>query len=649
MILINNKYICSLLALSFSASLFSQSLVESKLSYNPVLVEKSKQQKTQITFRSSSSVIDTISLGPKGLIEDFSYLGPYPDTAIWLDSMAYINRGFGISPLSLGVATLDGLASNGFPYDSLLTGGSTVSASADTLTSKPIDLSYNLNNPVVDSIYFSFYYQPQGFGNTPEQGDSLVLEFKAPGVSSSWVHIWSKEGYALAANDSSWHLVMISIHDTSFLKKGFQFRFRNYATINASADQWNIDNVYLNIRRTSIDTVLADVSWVYNGTSLIKNYRAMPWRQYATSELVTTVKNLIKNNDTVSHGAPNPKNIAYTYKTLNLTSSTVIDSFKGTVNIFPFLKNKTYTDCDVSLGCISSVPISTSKFPASLTGPTQFAIKHYFNNILGDFSVKDDTLLVINDFSNYFAYDDGGAESEVGLVNKLSGQLALRFDLNVADTLSCVDIYFDPFITNAELYTFYLNAWADDGGTPGSILFTSSSALSPVYKKTGTNVFTRYYLNTPLLLSAGTFYVGFTQNTDQPINIGLDKNNNTQSKTFYNVGNGWVGSAIPGSVMMRPVFGYVVHTDVADYADIKENNIGIYPNPVNDKLHFRIDTYSNSQNITYQIIDVFGRTVVEGTSSVFDYIDVSSLSAGVYFIKIVDGNIISTNKFIKTN
>jgi hypothetical protein len=582
----------------------------------------------------SSFLPDTVSLGANGIIDDFSYAGSHPDTSLWLDSAVYINKGYGISPISLGVATFDGLAANGFPYNFV---AGVAAQPADTLTSKPIDLNY----PAGDSVYLSFYYQPQGLGNDPQPDDSLLLEFKAPG-SSTWMYAWSKQGGALTASDTGFKLVMIPIRDTSFLKKGFQFRFRNYATVSANADQWNLDYVYLNRIRTANDTVFADVAWVYEGTSLLKKYTAMPWKQYTSSEIRTGVNNLIRNNDAVL------RNLNYNYKTYNLTTATVLDSFNGNSNILPFATNKRYTDCDVSLGCIDAVNIDASKFPASVTAPTQLAIKHYYSMV--DLIPENDTLLVVADLSNYFAYDDGTAEKEVGLVNALDGKLALQFKLGVADTLGALDIYFDPFITNATLYGFYLNVWSDNGGSPGSLIYKNSSLSSPVYEKKGPNVFSRYYLDAPLLLSSGTYYVGFIQKATTSLNIGLDLNNNSQTSTFINVGTGWQASSIAGAIMMRPLFGnnIVNPNAINDYASVA-TTITVYPNPASDKLYLRTEAFATADEINYEITDVFGKTVLEDNYSVSGYVDVSGLSGGIYFIRVTSGTEVATNKFIKIN
>src|ERR1700752_4776454 len=51
--------------------------------------------------------------------DDFSSAmkSPYPKSTHWIDSNVYVNTGFPIAPLSIGVATFDGLSKTGYPYN----------------------------------------------------------------------------------------------------------------------------------------------------------------------------------------------------------------------------------------------------------------------------------------------------------------------------------------------------------------------------------------------------------------------------------------------------------------------------------------------------------------------------------------------------
>ena len=68
-------------------------------------------------------------------------------------------------------------------------------------------------------------------------------------------------------------------------------------------------------------------------------------------------------------------------------------------------------------------------------------------------------------FDDYYAYDDGSAEKAYA-IDAIGGQIAIRFPLELPDTLEGVLIHFTPFYDNAENETFgYL---IDHGGKSGA-------------------------------------------------------------------------------------------------------------------------------------------------------------------------------------
>lgn len=638
-ILTKNNFLLPLFLIAFTTSLFSQDLVENDLTSNAVLVSSWKQMKMRGELR-QSSVYDTISLDTiKGILEDFSYDRPYPDTSIWLDNKVFINRGYAKAPISIGAATFDGLNANGYPYNFFA--GPTTSGSADSLTSKPINLfNYSNGGNTVnyipgDSIYFSFYYQPEGRGNYPESSDSLILEFTSP-LLTSWLPIWSTPGRNLADDDSSWQLVMIPIKNVQYLQKGFQFRFRNYATVSGNLDHWHIDYVYLNKFRTRADTIFEDVAFVYNTPSLINTYSAMPWKHYDPSYMKTGYKTVFRNNFNL------PKNGSFDYMIYDQTGTQVHTYDGGSDNIDPYVPNG-----------YGSVLAFTDPVLSPFTIPVLTDTTHYtIECILStnpDKQKQNDTVTHKQVFHNYYAYDDGTAETAFGL-STLNAQIAQKFVSPIADTLRCIDIYFNPVLTDASIYAFLLNVWSDAGGVPGTALYTSDSIVQPEYAQTGYDKFTHYYLDPPLYVPAGSFYIGFTQKTTTFLNVGVDRNNNTQENIFYNVSGPWNSSPFPGSLMMRPVFG------VADfYAGIEQpviakrkNPFTVYPNPANDKLYIA-SSANIGENARYSITDMYGRLIQENKVNLSEYIDISGLSNGIYFIRIADGTQVAAIKFIKTN
>lgn len=110
--------------------------------------------------------------------DDFSHSNLYPDSTKWTDNNVLVNDGFPLYPPNRNSATFDVLDANGRVYDYAISNAFV----AEYLTSARIRLD-SIMEPEpraltpADSVYFSFYYQPQGNGNAPEAQDSLVLQF----------------------------------------------------------------------------------------------------------------------------------------------------------------------------------------------------------------------------------------------------------------------------------------------------------------------------------------------------------------------------------------------------------------------------------------------------------------------------------------
>ena len=110
--------------------------------------------------------------------DDFSHSDTYPDSTKWTDNNVLVNDGFPLCPPNRKGATFDVLDANGRVYSYAISNAFI----AEYLTSVRIRLD-SIMEPEpraltpADSIYLSFYYQPQGNGNSPEEQDSLVLQF----------------------------------------------------------------------------------------------------------------------------------------------------------------------------------------------------------------------------------------------------------------------------------------------------------------------------------------------------------------------------------------------------------------------------------------------------------------------------------------
>jgi hypothetical protein len=142
---------------------------------NPVIIAEYQRLKSLPAARNIIDLTTPINLP---FFDDFSQSWIYPDQARWVDDEAYVNSDFAYRSANVGVATLDAIDSKG----KLHVNASQFPFQADSLTSRPIRLDSIFkpsprNITLDDSLYLSFYYQPQGRGNAPEGPDSLILQF----------------------------------------------------------------------------------------------------------------------------------------------------------------------------------------------------------------------------------------------------------------------------------------------------------------------------------------------------------------------------------------------------------------------------------------------------------------------------------------
>jgi hypothetical protein len=599
----------------------------------------------------TASTSDTIPF-----FEDFYYApnSCYPTGQHWIDSNVYVNTGFAIAPPSIGVATFDGLNKKGYPYNIAAT--AIVSQPADVLTSRPVNLLTNTASTYtyspVDSVGMSFLYQAQGFGENPASNDSLVLEFYKPlypvvsGTNTTygiWDRVWSVRGNnSPPVNDTVFKKAFVRITDTAYFHDGFQFRFRNRATGAGSADHWHLDYIRLKTNIYKTDTTYDDVTFGYMPRPILKNYSAMPYYQYQASEMGTQFSNFIRNSNVGIVKNTNYEYSLYTSSMALLTSYGTGSGNNG--NVDPFV-----TRGWDSVLTHKNPPLSYTINP--LTDSTFFIMKHIVNTT-PDIWKYNDTVVQKLCFNNFYAYDDGSAES-VYYHNTYGAKDGIKYTLNVTDTLRALDIFFDPFIDGniVKNSQFRMYVWQDGGSGPGIVL-RKDSAMKPVYLDFGYNKIPRYFFTSPMILSPGTYYIGMQQVTNQPLYVGFDRNVDHHTKLYYDVGSGWTPSGIPGSLMIHPVFGETARAYVGineqSAPKRKESLITVYPNPATDKLFISADELNSSDKYSIELYSVIGTKLAEvNVENKTTEIDLSGQAAGIYFVTLKQNNIpVANKKFI---
>jgi len=312
----------------------------------------------------------------------------------WSDTCAFINSGFPIAPPSIGVATLDGLRADGYPYDFA---DEFSYGSADTLTSLPIDLS---TLTAADQVFLSFFYQGGGMGNNPDLGDSLIVEFFSPFGAGQWTQVWtSPEVFPT----DTFEQIFIAVDAPEYLLDGFQFRFRNFGTLSGAFDHWHIDYVQLDAGVDSSNVIFDEVCMQYPLRTLLNEYTAMPLTHFAAN----SSSNMASSIAVQERNLGNDENIVTSYS---------ITKQDGTSQVFNAV------DFNTALNANSSFTrtINLNGFTYNVTPDdtcSYFDVKTFINPT--DARLQNDTATLRQYFYNYYAYDDGTAER--GYSNSAAG------------------------------------------------------------------------------------------------------------------------------------------------------------------------------------------------------------------------------------
>lgn len=644
--MIKKGLIICFLCLVFSISAFSQEILRG-LQVNPVVRAAFVKSSVSRSFIGT----DTIPLNMP-FFDDFSTPDIFPSPDRWVDRYTYQNTDIPVFPVNTGAITLDAINDSGMIYPDAIPGPATFIA--DYLTSRYIRLDSVFSpsprklNPS-DSVFLSFYYQPQGRGLPPETNDSLILQFLVrPAFDSitptdtipypeTWETVWSTPGMSLDTfylkNKHYFLQVMLPITDGSrFFRKNFRFRFYNRVSLASSAepswqsncDQWNLDNIYLNYERTSTDTLYPEIRFIERVPSLLSFYEAMPYPQYCddpTNEMADSLSILISNRTNEE------RNCRYGYTLSNYNGSYHKTYNGGNYGVKPF-----YTNGYVTYPPFAHPNVSFL-FPISQADTASFLVEHHIlDNTPG--STLGDTMRRVQKFYNYYAYDDGSADAGYGLT-PAGSMLACRFHLNKSpDTLRAVQMFFNHTLSGNSQQLFYLCVWNDNIGKPGDTIY--SDLVLPLYADSLNQFFT-YHLTRPVRVS-GTFYVGWIQTTNDNLNLGFDRYNDNHQENFYNVTGQWNNSAYSGSLMVRPIVGKPIPVGINEKSD-QIISLDIYPNPCSGKkIYLKISGDINPKpemkQFTLSISNLMGQTRLRVPYT--PEIDVSFLPSGFYFLRLSD-------------
>ncbi len=610
-------------------------LLESKrfAGMDTVCLEISNEFCISDTYKFPFQVIgDTLSLP---FLDDFSYDGPFPGS-LWLDKEAFVNNTWGYRPPSVGFATMDGLDETGTPY-----GGGY--GRADFLTSNYIDLSpYNANS----NVFLSCYVQPKGYGFHPNEGDSLVVEFKKS--NGEWVQIHAFQGISGFVDVDSLppfdNYFTFNIIASVYLYKGFQFRFVNYAQRTGIRDIWHIDYVLLNANQIP-DGTFEDIAFTNVPNDLLKRYSSVPWRHYDDNSMFIDSLDIelysqFENTETANPSGFKIRELETNTEIADIPVLLLTDAVTGNVNQrnVPSQEHRFYTN-----------PINEDEIaglPSFSEEKLVFELEYYFTANAqnpGFFPEveRNDTVRTRTIFDNYFAYDDGTAETSMFTGLAPGEAVASGFTALEDDSLRAVQIHF-PHYNNQDNARFHLRVHI---GELGNVVYEKLS-MKPFFADSVLDTlqgFTTFRLSddadipSPVAIPAGEFFIELEQaNTITPTRVGLDKNSpEAKENQYLKIFGNWVGLGNNGAMMLRPVVGDFTppNTSVDEVMD-HALDFSVYPNPSSGLINLKLED-SNINNLEVRIFNNLGQLVLQ-KQLWGSQLDLGHLENGNYLLQIIN-------------
>lgn len=554
----------------------------------------------------------TLSLSnSQPFFDDFTKGGQLVDTTKWFlnDTTSHPAqyRHGAIGNPTAGVVTFDGLNAIGEAYSNTLGSGH-----ADLLESHYIDIS---SFQVADSLILSFYLQPQGIGEAPEQNDTFFVYFHKN--DGTWQEVFAVNG----GGSTTMRAYYLPLIQADFFHNQFQIRFRNRGSLNAHIDLWHLDYVYLGPYRAMNDSVYDDVAIVTVEKPIIAPYTAIPYQHFVGKSLMQPFLVHTHNMKDV------PSAPSIDAKLTDPVGGNIFTS-GATESKLPFILGQetiidTFTTfTDQSLNPYTASYLLRISLPPDVdayTGNNRFYEKYRIDSLM--------------------AYDDGEAEGSYGIESGPKG-FGQKFTINKPDSVTAVWISFSPRVNFNQIsqqsiymkdYPFRLKIW--NYPHPDSFIL-DLTGVKVVYEDS-VNSFHRYVLPEPVKVN-GDFWVGIEQIDRWPIGVGLDMNYDNKQWVNWDSLGVWVSSLIPGSLMIRPELPYIKYEPVGISKPIlAEKTAYIFPNPTeNQTISVHLTEYAalyqlHILNVQGQEVANFSRQNV-GENMTFE---TGNLPVGVYFVK----------------
>ena len=536
-------------------------------------------QPSQTTTKDSESWSKQENTGTIPFWDDFS---KGIQSSKWEAKGASYTKTIGNNAPSIGMVLFNGVDEAGKAYSLQ----EKDQGEGDYLSSMPLDLS-GIPAAQQSTVYLSFFWQAGGKAEVPDANDRLTLQILSP--EGTWLTIWEKRGGN--AIDRTRFIQESLFIRPEWQHANFQFRFFSNGRQSGPFDSWLLDYIYLNSKRSSTDLAYPDRALTQGTTVRLGDFSAYPWELLQKNQKGkwSTAKSEFQNLENRFRA------MAYSV-TLRDSIGLVLLPINSTTPFNPVpnaLERRTIVSRSFTEIPVPSKPGEVNFETALITGDGLLSTINGIDTIryaAVDFRSNDvvNTRFVLRD---YFGYDQGVADYTAG-INQRSGQLAVEYTTPEPVFLKGISIDF----SNSRQVNQVLDlvVWSALDKKP----LYSKEVVIPE-KSPGQEL--HYFPLEEAIPVSGTFYVGFTQFTNDFLQVGLDKGNDLGERIFYNVGGEWVkNTEVRGSLLIRP------HVSLAGKTSVTIENLTslrIYPNPTVNEVQVEGEFSS------LQVVDSFGREV----------------------------------------
>ncbi|MDB5234785.1 MAG: hypothetical protein JWR44_1778 [Hymenobacter sp.] len=545
---------------------------------------------------------------------------------------ALVSNRFALEPLTRGAATLDGLRANGNSYSGVVAGNYGI---IDSLVSQSIDLG---GLTASDQVYLSFAWQAGSVVSAPNSsfGSQVVrLELYAKTNTGTWERVWLYNSLAVR---TPFRQQVIDLNAPRFLHGDFQFMFVARGNTSDNSDNWSVDYVLLDRGRARglTDTTFTDVatSAGLRGVSRsgglrspLRRFSAMPVWQFNAANPPSRELNPRLGVNVTNLRLGIPQVTDYTYTVRPLPAGPVLASF---VESSELIRTLPRLDSASASAARLALPITAASKRLRYT----MSIRSQETNPL---TLPNDTIFRDVELANYYAYDDGTAESFTELPAYPTGQaaaFAYRFDLNQPDYVRSLRLY--PVYTASDRASraVTISVWGDLSGRPSATPIATKSAVIPDAATFPAGW--QYYevtFDQPVRVT-GTFYVGYSQpSQSRDLHYGLDLNSTFPAQHFLRRNNAGVWDTVNfvsgGALMMRPVMTNNVTTASGTARDAA--TFSLYPNPAHGTV-----TVAGPAFVHAALFDALGRSVWAQPAAQAGQptLALPTLPAGVYTVRL---------------